>query len=160
MTTMRVVGECFFWYRLTRVFPDKFYRAVKRLCVCVLLFYNSLDFVWDYPGEPVRYQKGKTKTNLDYLEQETVRGSGISWTICKSARHHIQITMPAPHRSVFFQSGCPSYSPANSVKALKAKHISSHLLYTSFFLFISTLFSVRHMFPPFRYGPLHCMHMV
>jgi len=35
MTTMRVVGECFFWYRLTRVFPDKFHRAVKRLCVVV-----------------------------------------------------------------------------------------------------------------------------
>ena len=34
MTTMRVVGECFFWYRLTRVFPDKFNRAVKWLCVC------------------------------------------------------------------------------------------------------------------------------
>jgi len=32
---MRVVGECFFWYRLTRVFPDKFHRAVKRLCVRV-----------------------------------------------------------------------------------------------------------------------------
>jgi len=28
------VGECFFWYRLTRVVPDKFHRAVKRLCVC------------------------------------------------------------------------------------------------------------------------------
>ena len=25
----------FFWYRLTRVLPDKFHRAVKRLCVCV-----------------------------------------------------------------------------------------------------------------------------
>ena len=25
------------------------------------------------------YQKGKTKTNLDFLEQETVSGSGISW---------------------------------------------------------------------------------
>jgi len=36
MTTMRVVGECFFWYWLTRVFPDKFHRAVKRLCVCVV----------------------------------------------------------------------------------------------------------------------------
>ena len=30
------VGECFFWYRLTRVVPDKFHRAVKRLCVCCL----------------------------------------------------------------------------------------------------------------------------
>jgi len=28
------VGECFFWYRLTRVLPDKFHSAVKRLCVC------------------------------------------------------------------------------------------------------------------------------
>jgi len=33
MTTMSVVGECFFWYRLTRVVPDNFHRAVKRLCV-------------------------------------------------------------------------------------------------------------------------------
>ena len=33
-----------------------------------------------------RYQKGKTKTSLDFLEQETVSVSGISWAICKSAR--------------------------------------------------------------------------
>jgi len=32
---MSVVGECFFWYQLTRVVPDNFHRAVKRLCVCV-----------------------------------------------------------------------------------------------------------------------------
>ena len=38
MTTMRVVGECFFWYRLTRVFPDRFHRAVKRLCVLCCVF--------------------------------------------------------------------------------------------------------------------------
>jgi len=30
-------GWMFFWYRLTRVFPDKFHRAVKRLCVCVCI---------------------------------------------------------------------------------------------------------------------------
>jgi len=29
------VGECFFWYRLTWVVPDKIQRAVKWLCVCV-----------------------------------------------------------------------------------------------------------------------------
>jgi len=28
------VGECFFWYQLTRVVPDKLHRAVKWLCVC------------------------------------------------------------------------------------------------------------------------------
>jgi len=34
-------------------------------------------------------------------QQETVSGSGISWDICKSAPCYRQITMPAPHRSVF-----------------------------------------------------------
>jgi len=29
------MGECFFWYWLTWVVPDKIHRAVKRLCVCV-----------------------------------------------------------------------------------------------------------------------------
>jgi len=46
-----------------------------------------------------RYQKGKT--SLDLLEQETVSGSGISWAIRKSAPRLRQITMPAPHHSVF-----------------------------------------------------------
>jgi len=46
-----------------------------------------------------QYQKGKT--NLDLLEQEIVSGSGISWTICKSAPRPRQITMPASHHSVF-----------------------------------------------------------
>jgi len=48
-----------------------------------------------------RYHKGKT--NLDLLKQETVSGSGISWAICNSAPRSRQITMPAPHRSVFYR---------------------------------------------------------
>ena len=48
-------------------------------------------------------------------------GSGISWDICKSARHSRQITTPAPHHSAFLQAGCPSCRPTNSVKALKAE---------------------------------------
>jgi len=35
------------------------------------------------------------------LEQQTVSGSGISWAVCKSAPCSRQITMLAPHRSVF-----------------------------------------------------------
>jgi len=38
----------FFWYRLTRVFPDKFHRAVKRLCVCVYVCVGCELLV--YPG--------------------------------------------------------------------------------------------------------------
>jgi len=46
-----------------------------------------------------QYQKGKT--NLNLLEQETVSFSGISSAICKSAHRPRQMTMPAPHHSVF-----------------------------------------------------------
>ena len=42
-----------------------------------------------------RYQKGKPICIL--LKQETVSGSGISCTICKSASRSRQITTPAPH---------------------------------------------------------------
>ena len=66
-----------------------------------------------------RYQKGETIWIL--LKQETVSGSGISWTICKSAPRSRQITTPAPHYSVFLQARCPSCRPTNSVKALKAR---------------------------------------
>jgi len=47
-----------------------------------------------------------------------VSGSGISWAICKSASRSRQITTPAP-TTHFFQAGCPSCRPTNSVKALK-----------------------------------------
>jgi len=55
------------------------------------------------------------------LKQETVSGSGINWTTCKPAPHSRQITMPAPHHSVFLQAGFPSCRPTNSVKAPKAE---------------------------------------
>ena len=67
------------------------------------------------------------------MKQETVRGIGISWAICKFAPRSRQITTPAPHHSVFLQARCPSCHPTNSVKALKAKtryQISSYLLCT------------------------------
>ena len=38
-----LVGECFFWYRLTRVVPDKIHKAVKWLCVYVCwLFWQTV----------------------------------------------------------------------------------------------------------------------
>ena len=50
-------------------------------------------------------------------------GSGISWTMCKSAPRSRQITTPAPHHSVFLQTGCRSCHPTNTVKALKAQKV-------------------------------------
>jgi len=49
------------------------------------------------------------------MEQETVSGSGISWAICKSAPRSRQITMPVPHRSVFYRPGAfPAAQPTAS----------------------------------------------
>ena len=60
-----------------------------------------------------RYQKGKPIWIL--LKQETVSGSGISWTICKSAPHSRQITTPAPHHSVFYRpDALPAAQPTAS----------------------------------------------
>ena len=58
---------------------------------------------------------GKVEPMWILLKQDTVSGSGISWDICKSATRSRQITMPAPHHSVFLQAGCPSCHPTNSV---------------------------------------------
>ena len=72
------------------------------------------------PGLPGWAGTRKVKPIWILLKQETVSGNGISWAICKPAPRSRQITMPAPHRSVFLQAGCPSCRPTNSVKALKA----------------------------------------
>ena len=45
----------------------------------------------------------KVKPIWILLKQQTVSGCGISWAICKSAPHSRQITMPAPHHSVFYR---------------------------------------------------------
>ena len=45
------------------------------------------------------------------LKQETVSGSGISWTICKSAPSSRQITTPVPYHSVF--TGRMPFLPPN-----------------------------------------------
>ena len=72
------------------------------------------------PGLPGSAGIRKVKPIWILLKEDTVSGSGITWAVCKSAPRCRQITMPAPHRSVFLQAGCPSSRPTNSVKALKA----------------------------------------
>jgi len=68
-----------------------------------------------FPGLPKWAGTRKVKPIWILLKQETVRASGISWAICKSASHSRQITTPAPHS--FLQAGCPD---GHSVKAMKA----------------------------------------
>ena len=57
----------------------------------------------------------KVKPIWILLKQKTVSGSDISWDICKSAPHSRQITMPAPHRSVFYRpDALPAAQPTAS----------------------------------------------
>jgi len=58
-----------------------------------------------FPGLPGWGGTRKVKPIWILLKQETVSGSGISWAICKSAPCSRQITMPAPHHSVFYRLG-------------------------------------------------------
>ena len=54
-------------------------------------------------------------------------GSGISWDICKSAPHSRQITMPAPHRSVFYRpDALPATQPTVS-KHWRQKYLTTIL---------------------------------
>ena len=62
------------------------------------------------PGLPGWAGTRKVKPIWILLEQETVSGSGISWTICKSAPCSRQITTPAP-TTQFFTGRMPFLPP-------------------------------------------------
>ena len=68
------------------------------VCVCNYCMFNGPFFG---TAQVSRYQKGKPIWIL--LKQETVSDSGSSWAVCKSAPCSRQITMPAPHHSVFYR---------------------------------------------------------
>ena len=76
------------------------------------------------PGLPGWAGTRKVKPIWILLKQETVSGSGISWAKCKSATSSRQITMPAPHHSVFYR---PDALPAAQPTA--SKHWRAKLLW-------------------------------
>jgi len=82
MTTMRVVGECFFWYRLTRVFPDKFHRAVKRLCVyfCSHFTYTAINHC------QTNHSTKNNSYNKQHLQRITIFTRWISCSHSRSSR--------------------------------------------------------------------------
>ena len=62
------------------------------------------------------------------LKQETVSGSGIHWAICKSAPRSRQITMPAPHRSVFYRPDALPASQPTVSKHWRQKSVKTEKL--------------------------------
>ena len=78
-----------------------------------------------FPGLPRWAGTRKVKPIWILLKQKTVSGSGISWAICKSAPSSRQITMPAPHHSVF--TGQMPFLPPNQ-QLQSTEGILTHLL--------------------------------
>ena len=74
-----------------------------------------------FPGLPGWAGTRKVKPIWILLKQETVSGSDISWAICKSAPRSIQITMPAPHRSVFYRPDKPFRPPNQQRQSTEGK---------------------------------------
>ena len=114
------------------------HRYGTRLRHCHPVYTNTL-LTTLFLGLPRWAGTRKVKPVWILLKQETVSGSGISWGICKSAPHSRQITMPAPHHSVFYRpDALPAAQPTASKhwrhKALKAQpqHLVKIFLYTCF----------------------------
>ena len=89
---------------------NKFLPAITDVCLFSFDKPHTHPFNGSFSGttQVSRYQKCKPIWIL--LKQETVSGNGISWAICKSAPCSRQITMPAPHHSVFFTGRMPFLS--------------------------------------------------
>jgi len=90
----------------------------------------------------IRYQK--VKTNLDFTE---ARDSEWQWhqlghmQVCTSLHTD---NHASTHHSVFLQVGCPSWRPANSVKALKAIITYTKSWFLRVLIFISQMLYNSH----------------
>jgi len=83
--------------------------------MCILANTHTHQFNGFFPGLPVWAGTRKVKPIWILLKQETVSGSDISWAICKSAPRSKQITIPAPHHSVFYRpDALPAAQPTAS----------------------------------------------
>ena len=101
-----------------------------RPATCILLLLHTHTRLTALcPGLPGWAGTRKVKPIWILLKQETVGGSGISWTICKSAPHSRQITTPAPNHSVFYR---PDALPATQPTA--SKHWRPYCYYYSSYL--------------------------
>jgi len=86
-----------------------------------------------FPGLPCWASTRKVKPIWILLKQEKVSGRGISWAICKSASCCKQITMPAPHYSVFYRpDALPAAQPTAS-KHWRQKALNAHTRLTALF---------------------------
>ena len=101
-------------------------RSMRQCRGRVLTSYTSTECRTSHCGSSISCTYTHTHTDVQrpfvrvkpvwiLLKQETVSGSGISWAMCKSEPRSRQITMPAPHRSVFYRpDALPAAQPTAS----------------------------------------------
>jgi len=96
----KYIAECLF--KSINIWKN-YWKKYKGVPILWNTVYNHFTTRWTlYRTTQVsRYQRGKT--NLNLLEQEIVKGSGISWAICEYVPHPRQIAMPESHHSVFYR---------------------------------------------------------
>jgi len=105
MTVIQQKGSVTVWF----VIPDWNQNAEFKLDDGSHTHTHTFNGPFSRTTQVSRYQKGKPIWIL--LKQETVSGNTISWATCKSAPPSRQITMPAPHHSVF--TGQMPFLPPN-----------------------------------------------
>ena len=108
----------------TKRFPMKSFVTYEYLAFSNFKLFTSLSLSLShthtrltalFPGLPGWAGTRKVKPKWILLKQETVSGSDISWAVCKSAPCSRQITMPAPHHSVFYRpDALPAAQPTVS----------------------------------------------
>jgi len=99
-----------------------------------------------FPGLPRWAGTRKVTPIWILVKQETVSGSGISWAVCKSAPHSRQITMPAPHHSVFFTGRMP-FLPPNQQRQSTEGNTIWWQFYDIFYVWIYTGWQWRRLVP-------------
>ena len=104
------------WHCANCIGALSFSISMKYLCVTQATYtHTHIRLMALCPGLTRWAGTRKVKPIWILLKQETVSGNGISWDICKSAPHSRQITMPAPHRSVFYRpDALPAAQPTAS----------------------------------------------
>ena len=92
------------------------WKILLRRILCYVAHTHTHPFNGPFSGttQVSRYQKGKT--NLDFTEERDSEWQWYQLDICKSAPCSRQITMPAPHHSIFYR---PDALPAAQPTALK-----------------------------------------
>jgi len=121
-----------------------------------MCFYTHTRLTALCPGLPGWAGTRKVKPIWILLKQEIVCGSSISWAICKSAPSSRQITMPAPHHSVFYR---PDALPATQPTVSKHWRLCYHVKYkiNSSVLYV-ILQKISHLSRRLTYAlPFSCM---